>query len=307
MMELPGILRKEIIEFFKSLPVTQDSESQQAFIYSVGLDQQLQDLISFGKPAAEFASLLLSKLLQYGSLNDGRHSLEAVLEATQNYIGQDKRVHRDLLIKKLQNCGMKRVPEYSHQTLDTQAGQHVRRSPHFRYYDTVIFQQKSHDTITIKAGGECSSDDGERYYIIDADRDISLTTDLDTETNATSILYYIWVGEEDGLMTFKFSLSSQAPTGLSYPHRLKASVYRNFQGTILPFLWDGHCYTYTCPVTCDGYGETELLDAGGGQYGCQSILRILFPQMFLLLLLPALVLKDTHDMHESILMIKMAM
>ena len=101
MMELTVILQNKIIDFLKSLPNLDDIRSRQAFIFSVGLDSQLYDQIPFDETPAQFAPLLVSRLLKYGKLNDGRHAIEAVLETAKHYIGQDKQAYCNSLIKEL--------------------------------------------------------------------------------------------------------------------------------------------------------------------------------------------------------------
>ena len=100
-MELPINLQNKIIDFLKSLPNIDDTKSRRAFIYSVGLDSQLQDQIPFDESPAQFVPLLLSKILRYGTLNDGRNPLEALLEATKSYVGQDKKTYCETLIQKV--------------------------------------------------------------------------------------------------------------------------------------------------------------------------------------------------------------
>lgn len=119
-MELPATLQKNIIDILKSLPVLDDTKSRQAFIYSAGLDSQLKDLIDFDKPVAQFAPLLVSTLIKYGELHDGRHALESVLETAKGYVGQDRQLHCDKVLQELHtylqappNVFSQRVPKYS--------------------------------------------------------------------------------------------------------------------------------------------------------------------------------------------------
>lgn len=91
-MKLPITLQNKIIEFLKSLPNIDDTKKRQAFIYSANLDQELQSQLSFDEPAAQFVPVLVTILLRYGRLHDGRNALEAVLEATKNFIGSDRRI-----------------------------------------------------------------------------------------------------------------------------------------------------------------------------------------------------------------------
>lgn len=85
-----------------------DSESQRAFIYHAGLDKQLQDQIPFGKPVAQFVPLLVSTLLDYGQLENGRNALESVLEIAKNYVGQDKQTDCERLLQELQATPLER-------------------------------------------------------------------------------------------------------------------------------------------------------------------------------------------------------
>lgn len=101
MSSIPLTLHKKLIDFFISLPNIHDSKSQRALISNAALDSQLNSQIFFNEPPIHFFSLLISSSLAYGRLHDGRHPLEAVLEATKNYIGQDKREYCETLIQEL--------------------------------------------------------------------------------------------------------------------------------------------------------------------------------------------------------------
>lgn len=100
-MQLSFTLQKKIIEFLISIPNMDDTDGQRALIFSAGLDSELQDLIQFGKPLAQFVPLFISTLLDYGKLNDGRNPVEAVLEATKNYVGIDKKDYCQELLEEL--------------------------------------------------------------------------------------------------------------------------------------------------------------------------------------------------------------
>ncbi len=100
-MKLPVTLHNEIVDFLTELPNLHDGDSQRAFIYHAGLDPQLQNQVSFGKPPAQFVPLLVSTLLKYGRLNDGQYAIEAVLKAAKHYVGQDKRTDCENLLKEL--------------------------------------------------------------------------------------------------------------------------------------------------------------------------------------------------------------
>ena len=100
-LELPFELRQKITEFLTSLPIIHDSSSQQAFIYSAGLDSNLQSQLNFGLPTGQFVQLLLNTLTSYSTLKDGRNALEAILEAAKKYVGQERQAYCDSLIQEL--------------------------------------------------------------------------------------------------------------------------------------------------------------------------------------------------------------
>ncbi len=103
-MQAPVELHSKIVEFFTSIPNIHDSDSRRAFVYSVSLDPQLQDLIDFAGPSAQFLQLLVSTLVKYGNLEDGRDALEAVLEAAKKYVGPDKQEYCEVLIQNWRSC-----------------------------------------------------------------------------------------------------------------------------------------------------------------------------------------------------------
>lgn len=100
--ELPTNLRSKIIEFLKTLPNLDTPAGQRAFIFDAGLDADLRDHIQFGLPLAQFVPFLLSQLLSYGELQDGRAALSAVLETGKQYIGQDRRAACETLIREIE-------------------------------------------------------------------------------------------------------------------------------------------------------------------------------------------------------------
>jgi hypothetical protein len=100
-MALSVALHKKIVNFLMSLPNINDSNGQQAFINSAALDDPLQRLIKFPGSPAQFFQLLVPQLVKYGQLEDGRNALEAILEATKDYVGRDKKAYCDRLIQEL--------------------------------------------------------------------------------------------------------------------------------------------------------------------------------------------------------------
>jgi len=100
-MELSVTLRRQIVDFFMSLPDIYNPGNPQALIQSASLDPQLLSQISFTGAPGQFFQLLLPILLQYGRLRDGRHALQAVLEAAKDLLGDDGRTACDNLIRAL--------------------------------------------------------------------------------------------------------------------------------------------------------------------------------------------------------------
>ncbi len=100
-MEASVTLRRKIVDFFTSIPGIYDPGKPQALIQNAGLDPQLRNQINFGSSPGQFFQLLLPTLSQYGTLQDGRHALQAVLESAKGFLGEDGRTACDDLIREL--------------------------------------------------------------------------------------------------------------------------------------------------------------------------------------------------------------
>lgn len=96
-------LQKEIIKFLMTVPNLDDGGRQRALINFAGLDERLQCQILFDRSLIDFILLLLPTLINYGRLDDGRSALEAVLEATKDFVGLDRREVCDTLIVKIKD------------------------------------------------------------------------------------------------------------------------------------------------------------------------------------------------------------
>ncbi|MBN2285227.1 MAG: hypothetical protein JXI43_02175 [Tissierellales bacterium] len=94
-------INNQIVDFLTSLPNSNDISTQRALLSSAGLDERLLNQLSFTDSPSQFFPLLVSILRKYGTLEDGRDALEAVLESTKNYIGQEKRAYCDILVGEL--------------------------------------------------------------------------------------------------------------------------------------------------------------------------------------------------------------
>lgn len=110
--ELPASLKSKILEFLKTLPNLDTPAGQRAFILAAGLDAGLQAQIQFGLPSAQFIPLLISQLLSYGKLQDGRTALSAVLETGKQYIGTDRQAACETLIREVDAYLTDNSPEH---------------------------------------------------------------------------------------------------------------------------------------------------------------------------------------------------
>lgn len=80
-MELHAALQKKIIEFLSALPEINHERGQKKLLDAAALDDALRKALPTGKAAAFFVPLLVKKIAESGRLKDGRHPLEAVLNA----------------------------------------------------------------------------------------------------------------------------------------------------------------------------------------------------------------------------------
>ena len=111
--KFPLELRKRIVDFLASLPNVHDSDFQQAFIKNAELDDELESQIAYGTSSSQFFSLMVSMLTNYGTLEDGRNALEAILEAAKQYIGQDKKVYGEQLISAVREAtDFSKIPQH---------------------------------------------------------------------------------------------------------------------------------------------------------------------------------------------------
>lgn len=95
-------LHQKIVEFLTSLPNIDKTDALRALLYSAGLDQQLHDQIEVAGPPAQFFQLLVSTLSAYGTLEDGRNPLKAILESAKGSVGQERRAYCDALIQEIE-------------------------------------------------------------------------------------------------------------------------------------------------------------------------------------------------------------
>ena len=94
-------LRKHLSDFLQTTIDLSDSTSQRTFIDQVGFEVRLRQQIHFGGVQSQFISLLISTLMNYGTLDDGRDALEAVLETAKGYVNKNHIKRCDELIQEL--------------------------------------------------------------------------------------------------------------------------------------------------------------------------------------------------------------
>lgn len=105
--KLPNDLQEEIIAFLKSLPTISDKNCRQALLAQACLEPEIEAQISIETPPASFVPLLVSTLVRYGTLEDDRHALIAVLEAAKSFVGQEGQAECDQLISRIQKLAEK--------------------------------------------------------------------------------------------------------------------------------------------------------------------------------------------------------
>jgi hypothetical protein len=104
-IELAQELQQKILDLIASLPNMHDQITQKVLLLSAKIDQHIIQNIPLGLPPAQFAHTLVEILLREGTLADGRNALEAVLEATKQYLGADAKHRCDALIQEVRDLG----------------------------------------------------------------------------------------------------------------------------------------------------------------------------------------------------------
>ena len=105
--EIPFELQQESVNVLVALPNIHDMKVAQALISSVGFDAQLLGKIEFSGAPQPFFQTLVSLLSSYGTLENGRHALAALLHSAKDSVGQEKRTRCDRLIQAIQDLAEK--------------------------------------------------------------------------------------------------------------------------------------------------------------------------------------------------------
>ena len=103
-MNLHNKLNNDIVDFLSTLPNIYDEKSRQALIQRAGLDLRLHGLIDTAVPPVPFFQGLIRILVDYGRLDDGRLPLEAVLEASKEFVGGERQTYCDTLLDEVHSC-----------------------------------------------------------------------------------------------------------------------------------------------------------------------------------------------------------
>jgi len=94
-------LRHKLVEFFTTLPNMYDRQGRRALVLQAGIDPALLHQIDWAGPSATFFPCLLDTLIAYGTLRDGRHALDALLETARQQVGQDRQAEWDTLLRNI--------------------------------------------------------------------------------------------------------------------------------------------------------------------------------------------------------------
>ncbi len=107
-MKLPRDLQDRIVDFLTKLPDMQSQPKRKSLLITAGIDDSLSHQILFDGPQKQFFILVVAHCMDYGTLEDGRHSVEAILEAAQEFVGPDKKEICENLLQELRaSLGLK--------------------------------------------------------------------------------------------------------------------------------------------------------------------------------------------------------
>ena len=94
-------LYERIAAFLTEIPNITENSMRRTLIEAAGFDTQLKSQIQHEYPPARFIPMLISTLKDYGYLDDKRNALQALLEATKQYVGKEKQAYCDMLIHEI--------------------------------------------------------------------------------------------------------------------------------------------------------------------------------------------------------------
>jgi hypothetical protein len=99
MLKLPPRLYEDIVQFLLAYPNIHDRQIRNALLGSASLEPKLAAKIEREGTAEAFVHALIDTLCDYGTMEDGRHGLEAVLTAAKQSVGSDRQAYSIQLLQ----------------------------------------------------------------------------------------------------------------------------------------------------------------------------------------------------------------
>lgn len=110
-MTIPIELQQQIVNVLKTLPNFHDPKARRALILSAGLDEAAKEQLEFNGATALFCQQLVNTLSQYGTLQDGRPALTAVLTGAIGLVGREGQAECQRLIAEIAALPLPAPPE----------------------------------------------------------------------------------------------------------------------------------------------------------------------------------------------------
>ena len=101
-MKLSHHLFTRIMRILENVPDINENETRKALIKLAGLDQSLKNQIQIGGTVTQFLPNFVNTLEQFGTMDDGRLPLVAVLQAAKDLMGAEWKRECDVLLRELQ-------------------------------------------------------------------------------------------------------------------------------------------------------------------------------------------------------------
>lgn len=164
-MEISTVLRNKIIDHLETISYLNEEKSRQSLVDRAGLDKNLKIQIYYTGTISQFCELLISALINYGQLEDGRDPIIAILEASKSFSSVTLQKKCDQLIS----------------LCKTTSPQKTKPSREISIYRQAYFQKIIEDVGTLKLSRIASSNSHpihlSRIYI-DLPTDVFLDLDV---------------------------------------------------------------------------------------------------------------------------------
>ena len=92
-------LRKNIVNFLISLSLLETERGRQAFMCAAGIEEEIGRSLNISDESFIFCNLLVTRLMEYGTLRDGRDALIAVLGEAKEHVGKNQQEKLDKFIE----------------------------------------------------------------------------------------------------------------------------------------------------------------------------------------------------------------